>query len=89
MRRKKPDPSTYDLTHPCPLCGYKIPPGEILHIDGEHILCPKCGKGIYCLIGILTLKKSGYSQERRHSNLEGRALQQVVTNYGTIISPHE
>jgi DNA-directed RNA polymerase subunit RPC12/RpoP len=44
MRRTRTDPTKFDLTHPCPHCGYKIPPRELLHIDGEHIRCPKCGK---------------------------------------------
>jgi hypothetical protein len=42
MRRARPDPRTFDLTHTCPLCGYKIKPSELLHIDGERILCPSC-----------------------------------------------
>jgi predicted RNA-binding Zn-ribbon protein involved in translation (DUF1610 family) len=44
MRRKRPDPKRFDLTHTCPVCGYKIPPSEIMHTDGEHIRCPKCGQ---------------------------------------------
>ena len=42
MRRTRTDPKSFDLTHPCPVCGYKIPPAEILHIDGTHICCPRC-----------------------------------------------
>lgn len=26
MRRQRVDPTSFDLTHPCPACGYKIPP---------------------------------------------------------------
>lgn len=44
MRRKRSDPKTFDLTHPCPLCGYKIPPSELIHTNGEHVRCPKCGQ---------------------------------------------
>jgi predicted RNA-binding Zn-ribbon protein involved in translation (DUF1610 family) len=43
MRRQKVDPKAFDLTCPCPGCGYKIPPAEILRVDGENIRCPKCG----------------------------------------------
>jgi hypothetical protein len=44
MRRKCLDPHSFDLTLSCPLCGYKIPPSELTHIDGVSILCPACGK---------------------------------------------
>jgi predicted RNA-binding Zn-ribbon protein involved in translation (DUF1610 family) len=44
MRRgRRVDPKTFDLTHPCPVCGYKIPPNELLRVDGTNIRCPKCG----------------------------------------------
>ena len=43
MRRSgKIDLSKFDLTAPCPACGYRIPPSELLHVDGIHIRCPKC-----------------------------------------------
>ncbi|MBS1803537.1 MAG: hypothetical protein JST28_09220 [Acidobacteria bacterium] len=42
--RRKIDIKSFDLTFPCIHCGYKIPPSEILHIDGIHVRCPKCGK---------------------------------------------
>jgi len=44
MRRTRTDPKTFDLTFPCPHCGYKIPPREIVLTDGEHVKCPKCGE---------------------------------------------
>jgi predicted RNA-binding Zn-ribbon protein involved in translation (DUF1610 family) len=44
MRRKRTGPKTFDLTHLCPICGYKIPPSELVHTDGVHIKCPKCGQ---------------------------------------------
>lgn len=44
MPRKRSDPLSFDLTHQCPLCGYKIPPSELIHVDGENILCPACWK---------------------------------------------
>jgi DNA-directed RNA polymerase subunit RPC12/RpoP len=44
MRRgRRVDPSSFDLRHACPACGYKIPPNELLHVDGDNIRCPKCG----------------------------------------------
>ena len=46
MRRARSDPKTFDLTYPCPVCGYKIPPREILHVDGQNIRCPQCGKNV-------------------------------------------
>jgi hypothetical protein len=44
MRRKRSDPTRFDLTHACPLCVYKTPPSELIHLDGVNILCPACGK---------------------------------------------
>jgi predicted RNA-binding Zn-ribbon protein involved in translation (DUF1610 family) len=44
MRRKRSDPHSFDLTHPCPLCGYKISPSELIRTDGVNILCPACRK---------------------------------------------
>ena len=48
MRRTDPrfDPSTMDLSHPCPQCGYKIPPAEIMHVDSWQIMCPRCQAAI-------------------------------------------
>lgn len=42
MPKRRTDPKSFDLTHTCPMCGYKIPPAEILRIDGTHIRCPQC-----------------------------------------------
>jgi predicted RNA-binding Zn-ribbon protein involved in translation (DUF1610 family) len=28
----------------CPSCGYSIVPSEIVRIDFERMICPKCGK---------------------------------------------
>jgi transposase len=42
MRRSRVDPKSFDLTHTCPACGYKIPPRELLHVDGVNIRCPRC-----------------------------------------------
>ena len=45
MRRNgKIDAKKFDLSFPCAACGYKIPPRELLHVDGERVRCPKCGK---------------------------------------------
>ena len=41
---RRVDPKSFDLTTSCPECGYKIPPAEILHIDGEHIRCRSAGR---------------------------------------------
>jgi hypothetical protein len=32
MRRGKIAPKSFDLSHPCPACGYKIEPFEIVHV---------------------------------------------------------
>jgi hypothetical protein len=37
MRRNRVDPKSFDLTTPCPKCGYKIPPNELMRLDREHI----------------------------------------------------
>jgi hypothetical protein len=36
-------PPVFDLTNPCPKCGYRIPPAEILRPSFDHVRCPKCG----------------------------------------------
>lgn len=44
MRRaRRPDPHSFDLTTPCLLCGYRIPPNEILRTGWSLIRCPSCG----------------------------------------------
>jgi len=34
----------FDLTTPCTLCGYKIPPIELLRTGWYTVKCPKCEK---------------------------------------------
>ena len=46
MRRAKPDPTKFDLTFPCPECGYRIKPSELLRVDGEKVRCPACKKDV-------------------------------------------
>jgi hypothetical protein len=41
MRCNRLDPKSFDLTCPCPGCGYKIPPAELLHVDGINVRCPQ------------------------------------------------
>ena len=33
---------SFDQTYPCSACGYRIPPRELLRLDGINIRCPKC-----------------------------------------------
>jgi hypothetical protein len=43
MRRgRRVDPSSFDLTTPCPERGYKIPPNEMMRLDFERMCCPNC-----------------------------------------------
>ena len=28
----------------CPLCGYSIPPSEMMRVSMDRMRCPKCGK---------------------------------------------
>ena len=46
MRRTRTDPTIFDLTFPCPECGYKIKPSEILRVDGERVRCPACKRDV-------------------------------------------
>ena len=46
MRRSRVDPKSFDLTTPCPECGYKVPPNELMPLDRERMRCPKCGKDV-------------------------------------------
>ena len=34
--------SNFDLSLPCPLCGYKIQPNELMRLASHIIQCPKC-----------------------------------------------
>jgi hypothetical protein len=41
MRRsRRIDPKSFDLTTPCPECGYKTPPNEMMRLDNERMRCP-------------------------------------------------
>jgi hypothetical protein len=33
----------FDLTLPCALCEYAIPPNELLHVGWHDVMCPACG----------------------------------------------
>ena len=44
MHSKRPDIKKYVFIFPFAHCGYKIPPRELLRVDGEHVRYPKCGK---------------------------------------------
>jgi predicted RNA-binding Zn-ribbon protein involved in translation (DUF1610 family) len=32
----------FDFSLPCPLCGYKIQPNELMRLESHIIRCPKC-----------------------------------------------
>ena len=34
----------FDLSQPCPLCGYNIQPWELVRLASEQIKCPGCGE---------------------------------------------
>jgi hypothetical protein len=34
----------FDLSQPCPLCGYKIQPRELVRLASQQIKCPGCGE---------------------------------------------
>jgi hypothetical protein len=42
LRSRRIDPRSFDLTLPCPLCGYDIPPAEILRLAFDIVQCPVC-----------------------------------------------
>ena len=42
MPRTRRDPKSFDQTYLCSACGYRIPPRELLRVDGVSIRCPKC-----------------------------------------------
>jgi len=33
----------FDFSLPCPLCGYKIQPSELMRLAARITQCPKCG----------------------------------------------
>ena len=42
MVPRRADPKSRDRTTPCPWCGYRIPPDEILRVSYNLVNCPKC-----------------------------------------------
>jgi uncharacterized Zn finger protein len=40
----------FDLSLPCPLCGYKIQPSEVVRLASHLIRCPQCN-GIFDHLG--------------------------------------
>jgi DNA-directed RNA polymerase subunit RPC12/RpoP len=40
----------FDLSLPCPLCGYKIQPSELVRLAAHLIRCPQCS-GIFDQLG--------------------------------------
>ena len=34
----------FDFSLPCPFCGYKIQPNELMRLASDIIQCPKCGR---------------------------------------------
>lgn len=43
-RKLNPEKIVSRLMTTCPHCKAKNPPEEIMHVDMEHLECPKCGK---------------------------------------------
>jgi phage FluMu protein Com len=54
----------FDLTLTCALCGYVIPPNELLHVGWHDIKCPAC-RGVFdsrartCFCGLPHLPEEG------------------------------
>ena len=40
----------FDFSVPCPLCGYKIQPNELMRLASHIIRCPKCS-GVFDEMG--------------------------------------
>jgi uncharacterized Zn finger protein len=40
----------FDFTLPCPTCGHKIQPNELVRLASHMIKCPKCG-GVFDEMG--------------------------------------
>jgi len=34
----------FDFSLPCPACGYKIQPNELLRLASHTVKCPRCGQ---------------------------------------------
>ena len=50
----------FDLKLPCALCGYAIPPNELLHVGWPDIKCPAFG-------GVLTRGQAGHLNRKSTS----------------------
>lgn len=42
LRARRIDPRPFALFLPCPLCGYRIPPAQILRVGWDQVQCPAC-----------------------------------------------
>jgi Zn-finger nucleic acid-binding protein len=43
----------FDFSLPCPLCGYKIQPNDLMRLASHIVKCPKCG-GVFLSLNIDT-----------------------------------
>jgi uncharacterized Zn finger protein len=41
---------SFDLSLPCPLCGYRIQPNELIRLGSHEVKCSKCG-GVFNELG--------------------------------------
>lgn len=65
---------SFDLTCQCKVCGYKIPPNELQHIDdGINVRCPKC-KGEF-LYRALPWRLDGSSQAETKNASAGASFE--------------
>ena len=51
FRVRRVDPRSFDLSTPCPLCGYRIRPAEILLTGWSLMRCPSCGRDFDSMAG--------------------------------------
>jgi hypothetical protein len=58
-RSRRTDPKSFDLTLPCALCGYAIPPNELLHVGWHDIKCSACG-------GVFDSRAGRLSKPQKH-----------------------
>jgi predicted RNA-binding Zn-ribbon protein involved in translation (DUF1610 family) len=55
-RKSRNTVTAADLATTCTACQYPIPPAEIVHVDSDHLRCPKCGAQF------IPIRKGNWSQ---------------------------
>jgi hypothetical protein len=85
MPKRRTDPASFDLAHPCPDCGYKILPSEIMvfGLDPADTL----GKGINIGIAVIAARQPARSRIVERKRPCGLAMDSTSPNKVLMLEP--